>query len=70
MSNDFNSPNPYQASVPNDVTAPVVEAKKPTSIVVFGILNLVFGAFGILGLALTILTLFLDLPRITVHFNN
>lgn len=63
MSNDFSNPNPYQATVPPPATMPVGEVPKPTSMVVFGILNLVFGAFGVLGIALGVLTLFLDLPK-------
>jgi hypothetical protein len=63
MSNDFNSPNPYQSSFPAPAAAPIGEQAKPTSMVVFGILNLVFGAFGILMLGLVVLGLFLDLPK-------
>lgn len=63
MSNDFNSPNPYQSTVPSPAAMPIGEVPKPTSMVVFGILNLVFGAFGVLGIALGVLTLFLDLPK-------
>ncbi len=63
MSNDFGNPNPYQATVPTPGAIPPGEIKKPTSMVVFGILNLVFGAFGILGLVIVLVSLFLDLPQ-------
>lgn len=62
MSNDFGNMNPYQATTP--VPGVVVgDTKKPTSMVVFGILNLVFGVFGILGLLFAVFSAFLDLPQ-------
>lgn len=62
MSNDFNNLNPYQAtSAPGAM--PPGPTNKPTSVVVFGILNVVFGGFGLLAIVFAILSLFLDLPK-------
>jgi hypothetical protein len=41
--------NPYEASNPSLAGEPVLPAQRPASATVFGVLNLVFGIFGICG---------------------
>ncbi len=62
MSDDLNQLNPYEAAAMPGIQA-VGEVKKPASVVVFGILNMVYGALGTLMIVFVILSLFLDLPK-------
>lgn len=50
-------PNPYQSNVAGAPLPPAGSAK-PTSITVFGILNIIFGALGICGLSVAVVGLF------------
>ncbi len=49
--------NPYAANV-NQSAFPVTVAQKPPSITVFGILNLVFGIWGIFGIIMSAIQIF------------
>lgn len=57
-------PNPYRspASPPAGPAAPTA-ATRPTAVIVFGILNLVFGLLGICGTAASSAMFFVELPR-------
>lgn len=63
MSNDFSNMNPYQSTPSATGAMPSGPVNKPTSVTVFGILNVVFGALGLLGLIFVVVSLFLDLPK-------
>ncbi len=61
MSNDLNDMNPYQSTPPTALQTG--DVKKPTSMVVFGIMNLVFGAFTIGAVIIANAVLLIDLPQ-------
>ncbi|MCC6509329.1 MAG: hypothetical protein IT423_09495 [Pirellulaceae bacterium] len=64
MSNDFNQPfkNPYEVASGAQEPPFTPQETKPTSMTVFGILNLVFGSFAILGVVFLIVSHFVALP--------
>lgn len=56
------SDNPYQAAAP--VSAQIdLGNRKPTSITVFGIINVVFAAMGLCGFAWLLVTTFVPMPQ-------
>jgi len=56
-------PNPYRSPDASAPPPPLPAAGRPASVVVFGILNLVFGALGVCGTAASSAMFFIDLPR-------
>ncbi len=65
MSNKSDEPNLF---VVNDQGVPVLKVErsptdKPTSMLIFGILSLIFGAMGVLGLATFVVQYFVEFPQ-------